>query len=329
MDGFFSAVVADVGDPQGRGRCRLQIPQVSGNIVTGWAEPMAAGSARLGDRVYATFEGGDVNAPAFLPRLNSQADWQPLTLLAGWQNRGFGQDSPHYRLTGDGMLELNGAIMLTAAPTSVGSGTDIQFAQLPAGVRPTYSSYQLCSSDSAAPFLAKSKAAARTGAGTYASTTFGSNLAGESTPFTLQFYAPGSGSVIITVNAFMSASSTGNSAFMSALVTRDDTGATVLSPTIANSGGSSGTDHTSTGAIIPLDGLVPGGSHTLTAMYAASNAGVTASYDLRRIRVDPVEPYSAPMTRVLVTTSGGLYALFPLGSAGVAVHLAGYRTRAA
>ena len=65
--GFYRATVIDVDDPERRRRVRMKIPQVLGDVATGWAEPMAClWKPDVGDKVWATFEGGDISFPLFL-----------------------------------------------------------------------------------------------------------------------------------------------------------------------------------------------------------------------------------------------------------------------
>ncbi|MET9119957.1 phage baseplate assembly protein V [Streptomyces sp. NPDC004528] len=56
----YAAVVTHAQDPEGRGRVRLRIPQVSGNAITSWAFPTGTIGRRavVGERVWAAFEGG-------------------------------------------------------------------------------------------------------------------------------------------------------------------------------------------------------------------------------------------------------------------------------
>lgn len=69
IHGLYSAVVVSNSDPEQRGRVQLQIPQITGLAVSGWAEPITAGESVPGDHVYMTFEGGDRNYPLFWPKV--------------------------------------------------------------------------------------------------------------------------------------------------------------------------------------------------------------------------------------------------------------------
>lgn len=67
LHGVYTGVVVDTNDPQGRGRVRLQIPQVAGLAVTAWALPAAHGVAEVGDQVSVAHDGSDRNYPVFWP----------------------------------------------------------------------------------------------------------------------------------------------------------------------------------------------------------------------------------------------------------------------
>jgi uncharacterized protein involved in type VI secretion and phage assembly len=67
--GKFRAVVVDVGDPAGRGRVRLSVPALGGE-VTPWAEPCRPLTGpgtyvvpAAGSEVWVEFEGGDPERP--------------------------------------------------------------------------------------------------------------------------------------------------------------------------------------------------------------------------------------------------------------------------
>ncbi|MFK0015758.1 hypothetical protein [Streptomyces sp. NPDC091027] len=56
----YAAIITHAVDPEGRGRVRLRIPQVSGDAITGWAYPSGTIGHRVavGERVWAAFDGG-------------------------------------------------------------------------------------------------------------------------------------------------------------------------------------------------------------------------------------------------------------------------------
>lgn len=69
MNGFYRASVASTSDPLSRGRVRLIVPSVFGEVPTGWAEPMMNFVAPVvGDAVWACFEAGDPDHPLYLAR---------------------------------------------------------------------------------------------------------------------------------------------------------------------------------------------------------------------------------------------------------------------
>lgn len=72
-NGIYRASVYDVNDPEERGRLRMLVPSVLGAAVSAWAEPMLPASEGIvwqeGDRVWVLFEGGDLNRPVYLSRM--------------------------------------------------------------------------------------------------------------------------------------------------------------------------------------------------------------------------------------------------------------------
>lgn len=63
--GVYRAIVAATNDPDGLGRLRLRVPQITGQGMTTWAWPMAPATAlpAVGEGVFAMFEGGDLAYP--------------------------------------------------------------------------------------------------------------------------------------------------------------------------------------------------------------------------------------------------------------------------
>lgn len=76
-DGMYRGSVADIDDPAGKGRLRVLVPQVLGEAASAWAEPTLPTTKNqysINDRVWVTFEGGNVNRPTFQARLLSGTD---------------------------------------------------------------------------------------------------------------------------------------------------------------------------------------------------------------------------------------------------------------
>jgi hypothetical protein len=66
--GVYRAIVSDNVDPLKNGRLKLQIPQVFGDAVTGWAWGISPSQSsallpNIGDGVFVSFEGGDPSYP--------------------------------------------------------------------------------------------------------------------------------------------------------------------------------------------------------------------------------------------------------------------------
>lgn len=89
--GLYRGAVHDISDPERRGRLRLLIPAVLGGAPSGWAEPVLPTATtpiwRVGDRVWAMFEDGDINRPVYVSRMLVQGgdladgavDWDALS----------------------------------------------------------------------------------------------------------------------------------------------------------------------------------------------------------------------------------------------------------
>jgi len=74
----YRAVVVDNADPKGLSRVRLKIPQILGDGTTGWAYPVGIGTVpNVGSPVWATFEGGDISFPVYMPSVASSAHTHP------------------------------------------------------------------------------------------------------------------------------------------------------------------------------------------------------------------------------------------------------------
>lgn len=69
--GVYRGIVQSNTDPLNKGRLKLQVPQVLGEAVTGWAWPIEQpGVARtlpeIGVGVFVMFEGGDPSFPLWI-----------------------------------------------------------------------------------------------------------------------------------------------------------------------------------------------------------------------------------------------------------------------
>ena len=80
-DGFFGLYrgsVQNINDPEKRGRLQMVVPAVLADAPSAWAEPVLPTSEnvvwRVGDRVWALFEGGDVNRPVYISRMEILGD---------------------------------------------------------------------------------------------------------------------------------------------------------------------------------------------------------------------------------------------------------------
>lgn len=69
--GMYRAIVSNNLDPENRGRLRLRIPVLYGNLDSGWAYPVPLSFTEvpaIGDVVWAAFEQGDVDRPVYFGR---------------------------------------------------------------------------------------------------------------------------------------------------------------------------------------------------------------------------------------------------------------------
>ena len=68
VTGNFRALVVNNTDPERRARIQVQVPQLMGQAVSGWALPIPADAIvppRVGSQVIVTFEGGDLSQPLY------------------------------------------------------------------------------------------------------------------------------------------------------------------------------------------------------------------------------------------------------------------------
>lgn len=76
--GIYKASVFNAKDPEGKGRLRLLVPQILGDIPTGWADPAVPPAKKYkpkpGSRVWVTFEGGDPNRPVYMSKMGVSKD---------------------------------------------------------------------------------------------------------------------------------------------------------------------------------------------------------------------------------------------------------------
>ncbi|MEU1816083.1 phage baseplate assembly protein V [Streptomyces roseifaciens] len=322
IHGIFTGLIVSAQDPEGRGRARLQIPQIMGSAVTGWAEPVVAGAARPGDQVRVAFEGGDRNYPIYWPNLRgSAAGWQPLILAPGWVPGNAADGEPIARLTADGMIELQGS---ANRPAGVPPPGNVTFATLPPGMRPLYSSWPAATTASTIAQSSRAWSGYDYGEQTTTSTTYVTG----STVIQLNFIAPASGTVSITIGAYITSSTTTSYGNTSVRVTQGST--TVLDPstdryaiTVVGGGG------VSSSVSFPLDGLTMGLLYTATLVHKSGNAQNTARFRNRSLWVDPVQPNPNMVIRVGVMTDGSVNAFFPHGSSTGYLVLSGVRARAA
>lgn len=137
LHGVFTGVVVDVADPSGRGRVRLQVPQVAGLAVTAWASPAGHGVVRVGDRVSVAHDGSDRNYPLFWPiraeptYVPPALSWTTLTLTSKYvHGSSGGWHDVQYATSIQGLIYVRG---LTFATPSV-AGADV-ITTLPRGAR--------------------------------------------------------------------------------------------------------------------------------------------------------------------------------------------------
>ncbi|MEU7278679.1 hypothetical protein AB0A69_07795 [Streptomyces sp. NPDC045431] len=87
----YAAVVTHTVDPEGRGRVRLRIPQVSGDAITDWAYPSGAIGHKVvvGERVWATFDGSGSRLVYWIATsADDQSEFDVIEPLQTWQTAG-------------------------------------------------------------------------------------------------------------------------------------------------------------------------------------------------------------------------------------------------
>lgn len=90
LTGTYQAVVSATTDPARRGRVRLQVPQVSGAAIQGWARPAFDGTRvpAVGEEVWVFYEGGDPARPVYMssPVAADSGDYDPIEPLVSVQS---------------------------------------------------------------------------------------------------------------------------------------------------------------------------------------------------------------------------------------------------
>ncbi|WNI17612.1 phage baseplate assembly protein V [Actinacidiphila sp. ITFR-21] len=317
--GTYSAIVVSAQDPQNRGRVRLQIPQIMGTAVSGWAEPASIGSALPGDQVFVTFDGGDRSHPLYWPRMRSAAPgvWTPLALEPGWVASSAG--SPVYRTTQDGMVELSGSVETS---TAIGLGVVVKFASLPATARPVERHRATTATTYRTAYNSKTTYGEYRTTTTTTSATYVTDANGPS----VSFIAPASGQAVVVFGAFMQNTTDAGRCLMGVRVLQ---GATILADGDDNrSAESQGPDNVSASNSRQITGMTPGTTYTVTALYRTEGASSSAAFDNKWIVVIPVGPHDTPAARITMETNGDLQALFPGGAApAYDMSLTGIRAR--
>jgi hypothetical protein len=330
MDGFYDALVMDVADPTGQQRVRLQIPQLSGTAVTGWAWPMHRGWAAVGDTVFAAFRGGDQHYPLYMPR-SPVSPWYPLAVAAGFEllDPAIGP-APSVRATADGHLDFDGVLTSDGAPPD---GSEIVFATIPDSLpAPLYDQSQVAATDISVALSSRSSTVMSVIPGTTTSTAFSSTLTGAADDGpSISFVAPGSGEVIIAVGASVLNSVSTAFGVVSARVSiGGPTGATFLAAIDDNAALFTGsTGFASVMANFAVAGLSSGQTYTATLMYRSSSSSNTTTFHRRTLRVDPVRPYSTPIVWVRANADRQLTAMYPWGGDTSVINLSGLRVRTA
>ncbi|MET9470533.1 phage baseplate assembly protein V [Streptomyces sp. NPDC002922] len=324
--GTFSAIVVDAHDPQNRGRARLRIPQVMGTAVSGWAEPVVLGAVLPGDQVYVSFDGGDRNFPVFWPKVRAGLrGWVPLTMAAGWVADTSVDGPPAARLTGDGMIELQGVARTTDGSVPVAT-SDQTICTLPDGIRPLYRVFGMGAGSAAASNGAQSASASRGLRGTTTSTTYVSTLTSDATAVTVSFVSPASGRVNVMLGANIINTNDLRWSYMSFGVSLG--GTQIVAPDNDSALYKAKTGDTSVASSFPVSGLLGGSTYTATLWYQTSNADNTVTYDNRILRVDPVMPGSELGVRIAVNQDGTIRARYPYSTGSSFVSLGGVRARA-
>ncbi|NIY68041.1 hypothetical protein SMALB_6119 [Streptomyces malaysiensis] len=143
---------------------------------------------------------------------------------------------------------------------------------------------------------------------------------------TLSFTAPGSGEVLVVIDGWLRSSTAGDTAYMSARITQGST--VIMDADDDRACIVTGTSYAAVSSTFLVSGLKPGFTHSAAVRCrSATSTGSSATFDTRRVAISPTWPFTSPHVRVGVTTSGDLTVLYPNGSAGTNISLAGFRAR--
>lgn len=122
--GAYQGVIVSTADPQGAGRVRLQVPQVSGTALTPWAAPaqQGAGTPAVGQVVWVVYQGGDPSYPVYIPPVPPVPVWQTdSSAVIGGMTLGSGTVVSRYLVEGHVVhwaVVLTWASDTTASPSS-------------------------------------------------------------------------------------------------------------------------------------------------------------------------------------------------------------------
>lgn len=146
--GVYRGVVFDNNDPIGKGRVKLQVPQILSDVPTSWAWGMyqpnvSKGVPNVGDGVFVTFEGGDIAFPIWIGTFTEPQNvapnairWSPVFQATGLTFTGNGITYPTYEsyyIRQGQLVTFNIKIDLTTV-TNFGTGqfkVDLPFTPIP------------------------------------------------------------------------------------------------------------------------------------------------------------------------------------------------------
>ncbi|MGW3860291.1 phage baseplate assembly protein V, partial [Streptomyces sp. NPDC005047] len=312
------AIVVAAQDPQGRGRARLRIPQLTGTAVSGWAEPVVLGAVLPGDQVRVAFDGGDVNFPVFWPKVRAGSQgWVPLTLGSGWTAGTKGP--PMVRLGADGVLELDGSI----SATTLTVGTATRFSTLPPGLLPLHRVMQPVATDYRTGFSSRVSYAEWRATSSTTSTAYVTDANGP----VCTFVAPGTGAVVITFGGLFQNTTASGRALMGIQI--KDGSTVVTGPDDNRSAENQSQNNSAVANSLTYTSLTAGRTYTATSMYRSEGTDNSASFDNKWVCVTPTVIDTSPVARVSMETSGDLNVLFPAGHyTPYEASLSGVRARA-
>lgn len=137
--GLYRGTVVSTGDPSGKGRVRVQIPQLSGAAESRWAEPVNPGLPvpLAKSIVWVSFNGGDINKPVYFNNLGRlDTGWIALAYPTGYTRFSTNTYPLQIRRI-DGQCFLRGRMTRTAGNIP---STTTYTALVPSGFRPLQSS---------------------------------------------------------------------------------------------------------------------------------------------------------------------------------------------